>query len=45
MNELQSVDKKILVKQYSPNLGGIVNGLDISKPLSISEFKFIKKAS
>ena len=44
MNELQSVDKKILVKQYSPNLGGIVTGLDISKSLSISELKFIKKA-
>ena len=44
MNELQSVDKKILVKQYSPNLGGVVTGLDISKPLSIPELKFIKKA-
>ena len=44
MNELKNDDKKILVKPYSPNLGGVVTGLDISKPISISELEFIKKA-
>ena len=44
MNELKNDNKKFLVKPYSPNLGGVVNGLDISKPISISELEFIKKA-
>ena len=44
MNELKNDDKKILVKPYSTNLGGVVTGLDISKPISISELEFIKKA-
>jgi len=44
MNELKNDNKKFLVKPYSPNLGGVVTGLDISKPISISELEFIKKA-
>ena len=44
MNELKSIDNKIVVKPYSPNLGGVVTGLDISKPISNSELKFIRQA-
>ena len=44
MNELKSIDNKIIVKPYSPNLGGVITGIDLSKPISNSELKFIKKA-
>lgn len=44
MNELKSIDNKIIVKPYSPNLGGVITGIDLSKPISNSELTFIKKA-
>ena len=31
MNQLKSIDNKIIVKPYSPNLGGVVTGIDLSK--------------
>ena len=33
MNELRSLDNKIKVKPYSPNLGGVVTGVDLSKEI------------
>ena len=44
MNELKSIDNKILVKPYSPNLGGVVTGIDLSKEISEAELTFIKDA-
>ena len=44
MNELKSIDNKIIVKPYSPNLGGVITGIDLSKPISNSELTLIKKA-
>ena len=41
MNELKTVNKMI-VKPYSPNLGGIVTGIDLSKEISNSQLNFIK---
>jgi len=37
-------DNKIIVKPYSPNLGGVVTGIDLSKEISNSELDFIKDA-
>ena len=44
MNQLKSIDNKIIVKPYSPNLGGVVTGIDLSKEISKSELNFIKDA-
>ena len=44
MNELTSLDNKIKVKPYSPNLGGVVTGVDLSKEISGTELTFIKDA-
>ena len=44
MNQLKSIDNKIIVKPYSPNLGGVVTGIDLSKEISNSELDFIKDA-
>ena len=44
MNELKSIDNKIVVKPYSPNLGGVVTGIDLSKEISEAELTFIKDA-
>tara|TARA_B100000212_G_scaffold321645_1_gene280373 strand:- start:18 stop:866 length:849 start_codon:yes stop_codon:yes gene_type:complete len=44
MNELRSLDNKIKVKPYSPNLGGVVTGVDLSKEISETELAFIKDA-
>ena len=44
MNELKSLDNKIKVKPYSPNLGGVVTGVDLSKEISGTELAFIKDA-
>ena len=44
MNQLKSIDNKIVVKPYSPNLGGVVTGIDLSKEISNSELDFIKDA-
>ena len=44
MNELKSINNKIIVKPYSPNLGGIVTGVDLSKEILDSELSFIKDA-
>ena len=44
MNELSSLDNKIKVKPYSPNLGGVVTGIDLSKEISETDLAFIKDA-
>jgi taurine dioxygenase len=44
MNEFKSIDNKIIVKPYSPNLGGIVTGIDLSREISHDELSFIKDA-
>ena len=44
MNQLESIENKIIVKPYSPNLGGVVTGIDLSKEISNSELNFIKDA-
>ena len=44
MNQLKSIDNKIIVKPYSPNLGGVVTGIDLSKEISNSEQKIIRDA-
>ena len=44
MNQQESVENKIIVKPYSPNLGGVVTGIDLSKEISNSELNFIKDA-
>ena len=44
MNELRSLDNKIKVKPYSPNLGGVVTGIDLSREISGTELAFIKDA-
>ena len=31
----------MIVKPYSPNLGAVITGLDLSKSISEIEFKFI----
>ena len=43
MNQLKSIDNKIIVKPYSPNLGGVVTGIDLSKEI-LPELNFIKDA-
>jgi taurine dioxygenase len=44
MDEFKSKDNKIIVKPFSPNLGGIITGIDLSKNISEYEFSVIKKA-
>ena len=34
----------MIVKPYSPNLGAVITGLDLSKSISEIEFKFIEDA-
>ena len=44
MNQLKSIDNKIVIKPYSPNFGGIVTGVDLSKEISDQELGFLKDA-
>ena len=34
MNEIRDINTKIDIKPYSPNLGGVVKGIDLSKKIS-----------
>ena len=34
----------MIVKPYSPNLGAVITGIDLSKTISNSEINFIKNA-
>ena len=42
MDELKSKVNKIIVKPFSPNLGSIITGVDLSKNISDLEFSVIK---
>ena len=44
MNELKSLKTNIEVRPYSPNLGGVVTGIDLSKELKQSELNAVKDA-
>ena len=44
MNELKSLKTNIKVRPYSPNLGGVVTGIDLSKELNQSELNAVKDA-
>ena len=43
MNQIKNFDNKIIIKPHSPNLGGVVKGIDLSKPISSDNLIFIKK--
>lgn len=43
MNENKNLDNKIIIKPYSPNLGGVVKGIDLSKSISSDNLIFIKE--
>ena len=42
MNEIKSLDNKIIVKPYSPNLGAVVTGINLSNPISSNDLICIK---
>ena len=42
MNEIKSLDNKIIVKPHSPNLGAVVTGINLSHPLSSNDLICIK---
>ncbi len=44
MNEIRDINTKIDIKPYSPNLGGVVKGIDLSKKISDIELQTIKIA-
>ncbi len=44
MNEIKDINTKIDIKPYSPNLGAVVKGIDLSKKITDTELKTMKKA-
>ncbi len=44
MKEISDLSKKINVKPYAPNIGGVITGVDLSKDISDYEQNFIKEA-
>ncbi len=44
MKEICNLSKKINVKPYAPNIGGVITGVDLSKDISDYEQDFIKEA-
>ena len=43
-NMIDSLNNKITIKPYAPNIGAIITGIDLSKEISNSEQKIIKDA-